>query len=83
MKILKYIDTKINPIPEILTDKQFRELNSLKLLDHLSIRDYKIHKQYRELKKSGMKLKDRINILNKQYPELKEETIRKIIYKKY
>lgn len=78
---LKKIMSNKNTLPEILSDTEFQNLTKFRLLNEKAIRDYKIRKRYNQLRKSyaGKKAYELISL---EYPELKADTIRKIIYSK-
>lgn len=75
----KYIFKK-NPIPEILSNEDFSNLEKWGLLSHIEIRDYLIRKEYGSLKAAGILTKERLSILSKKH-KLGINTIQKIIYK--
>lgn len=70
-----------NTLPEILTDAEFANLTKFRLLNEKAIRDYRIKEKYQELKKSYSSNKS-FELISLKYPELKTDTIRKIIYSK-
>lgn len=73
---------KNNPIPEILKDSEWEELDRRNLLSHIEIRDYQIRKFYESIKKTFDKKRDAVEYVSGFYPGLNPETIRKIIYSK-
>ena len=70
-----------NLIPEILTDTEFANLTKFRLLNEKAIRDYRIRMKYNQLRKSYSRSKS-YELISLEYPELKADTIRKIIYSK-
>lgn len=70
-----------NTLPEILTDTEFANLTKFRLLNEKAIRDYRIRMKYNLLRKSYSRSKS-YELISLEYPELKADTIRKIIYSK-
>lgn len=70
-----------NTLPEILSDTEFANLTKFRLLNEKAIRDYKIRMRYKQLRKSYSRSKS-YELISLEYPELKADSIRKIIYSK-
>lgn len=68
-----------NPIPEIIPDKLYFVLKSMDFLNERSIRDYYLKKKFNELR-SMYSRREIFRILQKEFPYICEDTIRKIIY---
>ncbi len=68
-----------NELPELLTDKEYAELTEWNLIHKINLRNYKLRKEFLELReKPGFSL----DILYKKYPDIKMESLKKIIYRK-
>jgi len=70
-----------NPLKPHIPDSVFQFLIEHNLLREKGVRDFKIRKRFRELKKTHS-TQQALEILQEEYPYLQYETIRKIIYQK-
>ena len=77
MKIYNPTDNDL--LSGILSNKEFKKLKSLGLLNYKLIREFRISQEFKELRKR-MKTDQAIKFLQKIYPNFKEGTIRKIVY---
>lgn len=68
-----------NPIPEFIPDKLYFLLKSMGFLNERSIRDYYLKKKFNTLRTKYSR-KEIFGILQKEFPYICEDTIRKIIY---
>ncbi len=68
-----------NPIPEFIPDKLYFVLKSMGFLNERSIRDYYLKKKFNNLR-SRFSRREIFGILQKEFPYICEDTIRKIIY---
>ena len=68
-----------NPIPEILTDQQFKELTERNYIDKVGLRDYIVRRDYFRLNKVMTRLST-LDFLGLQHG-LKPLTIEKIVHK--
>lgn len=68
-----------NPIPEILTDQQFKELTERDYINKTALRDYIVRRDYFRLNKTMTRIKC-LNQLSGQHG-LKPMTIEKIVHK--
>lgn len=69
-----------NPIRQILPDDLFRVLLELNLINRKVLRDFEIKRQYKLLRRQGLKSAEAIDALLDQYSYLQFDTVRKIIY---
>lgn len=69
-----------NPIRQILPDDLFRVLLEMNLINRKVLRDYEIKRQYKKLRRQGLKSSEAIDSLLDLYPYLQFDTVRKIIY---
>ncbi|MEZ4848214.1 MAG: hypothetical protein R3B93_06270 [Bacteroidia bacterium] len=69
-----------NPLYPLLSDSQYRSLVELKLIQKSRLRDLEIKIHYITLKKKGVKPDELFKQLHKEYPKLKVETLKKIVY---
>lgn len=69
-----------NPINQIVPDELYQTLVKLNLLNQKVLRDFQIKRRYLELRDSGMRAADSIEIILEEYPYLQFDTVRKIIY---
>ncbi len=69
-----------NPIRQIVTDDLYTKLVSLNLLNQKVIRDFLIKRQYLDLRRSGHRSAEAIELVLDDYPYLQFDTVRKIIY---
>jgi len=71
-----------NPIPELISDEVFDLLSKEGLLNETGIRNYLIQTKFRELKELNIGSSEAIGIIKNEYPNLEQDTINKIVYKK-
>lgn len=69
-----------NPIRQILPDDLFSMLLDLNLINRKVLRDFEIKRQYKSLRRTGLKSAEAIEALLNMYPYLQFDTVRKIIY---
>ena len=69
-----------NPISQIVSDELYSTLLKLNLLNEKVLRDFQIKRRYLELRSSGMRAADSIDLILEEYPYLQFDTVRKIIY---
>ncbi|MDX2249869.1 MAG: hypothetical protein SF052_24000 [Bacteroidia bacterium] len=69
-----------NPIYQIVSDELYSTLVELNLLNQKVIRDFQIKRRYLELRNSGQRSVEAIDIILQEYPYLQFDTVRKIIY---
>ncbi len=69
-----------NPIRQILPDDLFRVLLDLNLINRKVLRDFEIKREYKLLRRRGLKSQEAIDALLATYPYLQFDTVRKIIY---
>ena len=75
----KNID-EFNPLQDLISDEIYKLLESRGFLNQKSVRDHLIRKKFELLKNEKRNVLEAINILQKEYPYLQTDTIRKIIY---
>ncbi len=71
-----------NPIRELVSDDAFIKLRQNRLIDEKQLRDYHIRQLFKEARDQKLSAADAIEYVQKQYPYLQFDTIRKIVYKK-
>ncbi len=69
-----------NPLSELISDEVYDILNSRGLINKKSVRDYMIRKRFDFLRKEEISAGDAIEKIQKDYPYLQFDSIRKIIY---
>lgn len=69
-----------NPIRQILPDDLYRVLIDLNLLNRKVLRDFEIKREYKLLRRQGLKSAAAIDALLDRYHYLQFDTVRKIIY---
>lgn len=73
-----------NPLTGIISDELFNTLLAHDLLNEKALRDFMIRQQFKKLKaESNMRTMDVMNELQRMYPYLQLDTIRKIVYRVY
>lgn len=68
-----------NPLRELVPDEFFFILREKGFLNERAVRDYYMKKRFEELK-SRHQPKEIFSILQREFPYLSEDTVRKIIY---
>ena len=68
-----------NPLRDLIDDNTFTLLNDHNLLSEKAIRDYKIIKMFKEMRRQ-MSAGDAIDKIRDMYPYLQFDTVRKIVY---
>lgn len=76
------MDNNKNPLSELISDEVFEILDSRGLINQKSVRDYKIRKRFDNLRENELSTGDAIEKIQKDYPYLQFDSIRKIIYNK-
>jgi hypothetical protein len=69
-----------NPISELISDEIYSLLLTKNLINEKNLRDYKIKKQFRELRNNSYTSTEAIETIRQEYPYLQFDSIRKIIY---
>ena len=67
-----------NPIPELISDETFNELNLKHFLQETALRDYCMRRDYKAMRKTNRKPVV-MALLQLQYPYLSIDSIRKIV----
>jgi hypothetical protein len=80
MKSLEKISDRSNPLSEFISDEIFIILNVRGLINEKSLRDYEIRRRFKELRADKLRVSQAIDTLQKEYPYLQYDTIRKIVY---
>lgn len=68
-----------NPLSDLLTDDVYQKLSENSLLDYKAVRDYQIKRRFKDLR-NYMSVGDAIEKIQDEYPYLRFDTIRKIVY---
>jgi len=68
-----------NPLSDILADDVYEKLIENSLLDYKAVRDYQIKRRFKDLR-NYMSVGDAIEKIQDEYPYLRFDTIRKIVY---
>ena len=68
-----------NPLSDILSDDLYEKLMENNLLDYKAVRDYQIKRRFKDLR-NYMSVGDAIEKIQDEYPYLRFDTIRKIVY---
>ncbi len=68
-----------NPLSDILSDELYQKLMENSLLDYKAVRDYQIKRRFKDLR-NYMSVGDAIEKIQDEYPYLRFDTIRKIVY---
>ncbi|RFM23223.1 MAG: hypothetical protein D0433_12130 [Candidatus Thermochlorobacter aerophilum] len=71
-----------NPIRELVSDDVFIKLRQNRLIDEKQLRDYHIRQLFKAARERKLSAADAIEYVQKEYPYLQFDTIRKIVYKK-
>lgn len=69
-----------NPIRQILPDDLFSMLLELNLINRKVLRDFEIKREYKKLRKDGLRSAEAIEAILDRYGYLQFDTVRKIIY---
>ena len=69
-----------NDLEELISDETYEILNSHGLLDKKAIRDYKIRKMFKKMRKEGDSAGVAIEKIGEIHKYLQFDTIRKIVY---
>jgi len=67
-----------NPIPELISDETFNELNLKHFLHETALRDYCMRRDFKAMRKTNRKPVV-MDLLQLQYPYLSIDSIRKIV----
>ncbi len=70
-----------NPLADLISDEVYQLLVEHNLLDARSVRDYQIRKRFRQLRAQKVPAYDAIERIQEEYPHLRFDTIRKIVYR--
>jgi len=79
-KVTEILSQVTNPLSDIIDDSTYKALIENELIDSRQLRNYQIRKAYYSLK-TMLGSAGAIEYLQKNYPHLQYDTIRKIIYK--
>ncbi len=71
-----------NPIREFVSDEVLSKLRAHRLLDEKQLRDYHIRQIFKSAREQRLSAADAIECVQREYPYLQFDTIRKIVYKK-
>ena len=74
------MDNIKNPLSELISDDVYEILDSRGLINKKTVRDYKIRKSFDSLRNKELSTSDAIEKIQKEYPYLQFDSIRKIIY---
>lgn len=74
------MDNIKNPLSELISDDVYELLDSRGLINKKTVRDYKIRKSFDSLRNKELSTSDAIEKIQKEYPYLQFDSIRKIIY---
>jgi hypothetical protein len=69
-----------NPIRQILPDDLFSALLEMNLINLKVLRDFEIKREYKMLRRQGLKATEAIDALLEKFSYLQFDTVRKIIY---
>ena len=69
-----------NPLRDLISDDIYNLLDSRGFLNQKSVRDHIIRKKFELLKSEKRNVFEAISIIQKEYPYLQTDTIRKIVY---
>ncbi|MCB0744709.1 MAG: hypothetical protein KDC67_12440 [Ignavibacteriae bacterium] len=69
-----------NPLSELISDEIFDILDSRGLINKKSVRDYMIRKRFDSLRNNELSAGEAIEKIQKDYPYLQFDSLRKIIY---
>ena len=69
-----------NPLRDLISDDIYNLLESRGFLNQKSVRDHIIRKKFELLKSEKINVFEAISIIQKEYPYLQTDTIRKIVY---
>lgn len=71
-----------NPIRDFVPDDTLSKLRAHRLLDEKQLRDYHIRQIFKVARDKKLSAADAIEFVQREYPYLQFDTIRKIVYKK-
>lgn len=69
-----------NPLKELISDEVYNLLDSRGLINQKSVRDYQIRKRFDTYRTKELTAGEAIEKIQKDYPYLQFDSIRKIIY---
>ena len=69
-----------NPLSDLISNEIFEILESRRLINERSVRDYRIRKKFKLLRAQKVRTGDAIDALRQEYPYLQFDTIRKIVH---
>lgn len=69
-----------NPLKDLISDEIYNLLENRGFLNQKSVRDHLIRKKFELLKNENRNVLEAINMIQKEYPYLQTDTIRKIVY---
>jgi hypothetical protein len=70
-----------NPLKGIISTDQYEVLAQQNLLNEKGVRDYRIRRVFRSMRRDNVSAYDAIEHLREEYPYLQFDTIRKIVYR--
>ncbi len=71
-----------NPLSDLISDEVYELLDRQGLINKKSVRDYLIRKRFNNLREKEITAGKAIEYIQKDYPYLQFDSIRKIIYNK-
>lgn len=76
--------TMDNPLADMIPDDLFHMLRENDLLNEKALRDFMIRQQFKKIKaQTNMRTMEVMNEIQRMYPYLQLDTIRKIVYRVY
>lgn len=69
-----------NPLEGLVTEEVYHQLVEHNLLNEKGVRDFKIRRAFRALRRRDTPAAEAIEALREEYPYLQFDTIRKIVY---
>lgn len=70
-----------NPLKGIISTDQYEVLAKQNLLNEKGVRDYRIRREFRSMRREKISAFDAIEHIREEYPYLQFDTIRKIVYR--
>lgn len=74
------LNTKQNPLSDLINDETYHILNERGLINQTSVRDYIIRKKFKQMREQQRSAGEAIDLLREEYPYLQYDSIRKIVY---
>lgn len=76
----RYPRTRHNPLADLISDEDYARLSALNLLSERGIRDFEMRAKFRTMRRNKVPAQQAIERLQREYPYLQFDTIRKIVY---